>query len=116
MSRSPQSTGGGAATHAGTNYQNRVDAWTAVQILAEQDVTPPWGLPATVTLETLHAEAPNPIDDLVVHTSAGGKVFVQAKHTVSLETTPTSPLGSTIAQFVKEFCALNQSFDPRRDR
>jgi hypothetical protein len=49
--------GGGAATHAGTNYQDYVAAWTAVQILAEQDVAPPWDLPATVTLEALHAEA-----------------------------------------------------------
>jgi hypothetical protein len=43
---------GGAATHAGTNYQDYVAARAAVQILAERDVSPPWGLPATVTLET----------------------------------------------------------------
>src|SRR5258708_9950536 len=96
-------TGGGAATHAGTNYQDYVAAWVAVQILAEQDVAPPWGLPATVTLESLHAETPNPIDDLTIHTSDGGSVLSQAKHTVNLETTATSPLGSTIAQFVTEY-------------
>jgi hypothetical protein len=109
-------SGGGAATHAGTNYQDRVAAWTAVQILAEQDVQPPWDLPATVTLEALQAEAPRPIDDLTVTTSAGGTALAQAKHTVTLETTPISPLGSTIAQFVKEFCAASQPFDPAKDR
>src|SRR5258708_32323571 len=62
-------SGGGAATHAGTNYQIYVAAWVAVQILAEHDVAPPWALPATVTLEALHAEAPGPIDDLTVLTS-----------------------------------------------
>ena len=110
------STAGGAATHAGTNYQNRIAAWTALQILAEQDVAPPWGLPAVVTLEALHAEAPSPIDDLTVHTSANGKVLAQAKHTVNLETTATSPLGSTIAQFVREYCTASQPFDPTKDR
>ena len=104
-------SGGGAATHAGTNYQDRVAAWTAVQILAEQDIQPPWNLPSTVTLETLHAEAPNPIDDLTVRTSANGTAFAQAKHTVNLETTATSPLGSSIAQFVKEFCAASRPLE-----
>jgi hypothetical protein len=46
--------GGGAATPAGANFQNYLAAWTAVQLLAEQDVSPPWDLPANVTLETLH--------------------------------------------------------------
>lgn len=108
--------GGGAATHAGTNYQDYVAAWTAVQILAEQDVSPPWDLPANATLETLHAEAPNPIDDLMVETSAGGRALAQAKHTVTLATTPGSPLGSTVAQFVREFADANPVFDPAKDR
>ena len=108
--------GGGAATHAGTNYQDYVAAWTAVQILAERDVSPPWDLPADVTLETLHAEAPNPIDDLAVETSAGGRALAQAKHTVTLATTPDSPLGSAVAQFVQEFAIANPAFDPTKDR
>ena len=115
MSEKP-STGGGAATHAGTNYQNRVAAWIAVQILAEQDVTPPWSLPDTVTLEALHAEAPHPIDDLSVYTSAGGKALAQAKHAVDLGTTTASQLGGTIAQFVHEFCVPGQVFDATKDR
>lgn len=109
-------TGGGAATHVGTNYQNRVAAWSAVQILAEQDVTPPWGLPGTVTLEALHAETPNPIDDLTVLTSAGGKALTQAKHVVNLDIAARSPLDSTIAQFVKEYATASQPFDPAKDR
>ena len=87
-----------------------------MQILAEQDVTPPWGLPAAVTLESLHAEAPHAIDDLNVDTSVGGRAFAQAKHTVGLETTPASALGSTIARFVQEFCTAPLSFSPAKDR
>jgi signal recognition particle GTPase len=107
---------GGAATHAGTNYQDYVAAWTAVQILAEQDVSPPWDLPAGVSLETLHAEAPNSIDDLTVETSAGGRSLAQAKHTVTLANAPSSALGSTIAQFVQEFAHAKPGFDPNKDR
>jgi hypothetical protein len=50
MATVQNSTAGGTATHAGTNYQNRVAAWVAVHILAEQDAAPPWDLPAAVTL------------------------------------------------------------------
>ena len=113
---SQNSTSGGTATHAGTNYQNRVAAWTAVHILAEQDATPPWDLPAAITLEALHAETPNAIDDLEVRTSAGGRALVQAKHTVNLETTPNSPLGKTISQFVAEYCSAKSPLDPTKDR
>lgn len=108
--------GGGGATHAGTNYQDYVAAWVAVQILAEQDVAPPWNLPAKITLEALHAEAPNPIDDLTVHTSGVGVVLSQAKHSANLETTPGSALGSTSAQFVREYCTPGKTFDPANDR
>ena len=72
--------------HAGATYQDRVAAWIAVQVLAEQDIAPPWDLPDTVTLEALHGEAPHPIDALIVTTSAGGKALAQAKHTVDLGT------------------------------
>ncbi|MCX6593131.1 MAG: hypothetical protein NTZ56_16565 [Acidobacteria bacterium] len=116
MAKITNTGGGGGATHAGTNYQDYVAAWVSVQILAEQDVEPPWNLPAKVTLEALHAETPNPIDDLTVHTSVGGVVLSQAKHTVNLETTPASPLGSTIAQFVSEYCTPGKTFDPTKDR
>ena len=57
MLRDPQNTSGGPAVHAGANYQNRVAAWSAVQILAGQDAVPDWDLPAGVTLESLQAEA-----------------------------------------------------------
>jgi hypothetical protein len=108
--------GGGAATHAGINYQDNVAAWAAVQILAEQDISPPWDLPAGVSLEALHTEAPNPIDDLTIETSAGGRSLAQAKHTATLSTTSSSALGSTIGQFVREFAQAKTSFDPNRDR
>src|SRR2546430_10489134 len=83
---------GGKATHAGTYYQNRVAAWSATLILAEADADPPWDLPSAVMLESLYAETTRAVDDLTVNTSAGGSVMSQAKHTITLQTTATSPL------------------------
>jgi hypothetical protein len=110
------SGGGGPATHAGTNYQNRVAAWVAVHILAEQDAALPWDLPATVTLESLQAETPNFIDDLEVRTSVSGRGLVQVKHTVNLETAAGSPLGKTVDQFVAEYSRSKATHDPAKDR
>lgn len=95
--------GGGAATQAGINYQNRVAAWAAVQILAEQDASPLWGLPADSTLEFLRCETEQPVDDLLIGTSAGGHLFIQVKHSLNLETTEQSALASAINQFVRQF-------------
>jgi MoxR-like ATPase len=114
MAKDQQGTGGGTATHAGTNYQNRVAAWSAVHILAEHDAVPPLDLPAAVTLESLHAETPHAVDDLSVGTSDGGSVLSQAKHTLSLQTTPDSPLGSAVEQFVREY--RSGRLNPSKDR
>lgn len=97
--------GGGAATQSGTNYQNCVAAWFAVSILAEEAVSPPWNLPAKVTLEFLRCETEQPVDDLLIGTSEKGHAFIQAKHSLSLQPAPESELGKTINQFVRQFLA-----------
>src|SRR4051794_12090121 len=89
---------GGAATQAGTGYQNRVVAWIAVQILAEQATSPSWDLPASVTLELLRCETDQPVDDVLVGTSDAGFGFGQAKHSLNLEASPRSDLASAIDQ------------------
>src|SRR5258708_7155653 len=62
-------SGGGVAAQAGINYQNRVAAWLAVRILAEQDAPPLWDLSAGSTLEFLRCETEQPVDDVMVGTS-----------------------------------------------
>src|SRR5271157_3683584 len=96
-------TGGGAATHSGTDYQNRCSAWFAVLILAEREASPPLGISATETLESIRCEVDQPIDVLVVVTRSGGFVFGQAKHNLSLQTAVDSDFASTIDQFVRQF-------------
>jgi hypothetical protein len=116
MAKDQQNSSGGPAVHAGTNYQNRVAALSAVQILAEQDATPSWDLPAAVTLNSMQAEARSPVDDLAVQTSAGGAVRSQAKHVLSLETETDSQLGSAISQFVREYRGAKPPRRLRRKR
>src|SRR5882672_4933136 len=117
---------GGAATQAGIDYQNRVATWVAVHILAEQDASPPWSLPASVTLEFLRCETEQPVDDLLVGTSEGGHTFAQVKHGLRLETAASSPFASAVDQFVRQFVACRnvvtgsqpweRPLDGRRDR
>ncbi|MCU1336692.1 MAG: hypothetical protein JWO19_2273 [Bryobacterales bacterium] len=116
MAKDQQGSGGGTATHAGTNYQNRVAAWFAVHILAEQDAVPPLDLPASVTMESLQAETAHAVDDLAVATSAGASVLSQAKHSLSLQTAADSQLGTAISQFVREYRAAQPPLDPAKDR
>jgi hypothetical protein len=100
---------GGAATHAGTGYQNRVAAWFCVRILAESEASPPWNLPSNATLELLRCETEQPVDDLFVGTSDGGRVFVQVKHKVTLERAEGSDLASAIDQFVRQYLHCRRS-------
>lgn len=102
--RSTRRSGGGSATVAGTDYQSRVAAWIAVQILGEVRVSLPWSLPAAITLDFVQCEADEPVDDLITGTlSQDYLVFIQAKHTLALQTTDDSDLGKSIDQFVRQY-------------
>ena len=105
--------GGGSATQAGTDYQNRVAAWMAVQILSEQEASLPWGLAAKLTFEFLRCETEQPVDDILVGLSEGF-AFIQAKHALNLQTGANSDLASALDQFVRQFIANqnNQGMRP----
>jgi hypothetical protein len=115
-SQQSRRTGAGRATHAGTYYQNRVSAWWGAVILAEADAQPSLDLPANITLKSLVAETNTAVDDLTVHTSANGSIACQAKHKLALETAPTSDIGKTVSQFVRQFRAGNPKLDRAKDR
>lgn len=94
--------GGGSATQAGTDYQNRVAALMAVRILADQESSPPWNLPARLTFEFLRCETEQPVDDIFIGFSEGF-AFIQAKHTLTLQTATDSDIASVLDQFVRQF-------------
>ena len=97
------STGGGAATQGGTNYQNKVAAWFAVRALAEQGACAPWGLPVTATVDLLRCETTEPVDDILVGLSNEGHVFIQAKHTITFGTKKDSKIADVFDQFVRQY-------------
>ena len=99
---STRRTGGGAATHGGIRFQDQVAAWFAVGILAERDAEPPLGLGADVHLEWLGCECGEPLDDINVRTSRGGRLFIQAKRTLAAEAAAASDFAATLDQFVRQ--------------
>lgn len=108
------------------DFQHRVAAWVAVHILAEKGATPPWNLPEGTTLEWLRCETDQPVDDLLVETSANGRAFTQIKRTLRLSRAPDSDLASGLDQFVRQFIAYqsktsgtqprDRALDPLTDR
>ena len=77
------------------------------------------------TPEWVRFETEAPVDDLLVKTSDGGFVAIQAKTTAALSDDAGSPLGKTITQFVRHWHVSNQGdgsmdwnrpLDPARDR
>lgn len=123
MRRNPA---GGRATATGMNFQYRAAAWVAVKILAEKDVSPPWDLPADTTLDWLWCETGQPVDDMMVGTSADGFMFCQIRHTLVLSQNAHSDLASALDQCVHQFIAhrsmtdgtkpWERHLDPDRDR
>jgi hypothetical protein len=121
--RADRRSGGGVATSLGMDYQFRVAAWAAVRILAEQDASLLWDLPVGTVLESVRCEAGSSdidsgvaVDDIILQTSSGGRIYIQAKRTLQLSSLPTSELGKTIEQFVRQFrsdaIAGNETEDP----
>lgn len=101
-------SGGGAAAAGGMDFQNRVAAWFSTLILAETSSTPPLDLAEGTTLEWFRCETEQPVDDLLIGTSANGLLFGQAKRTVDLSESKESDLSSTLDQFVRQFLACRE--------
>src|ERR1700693_4150406 len=99
----PKRSAGGSATARGIDFQNRVAAWVAVQILAEKAASPLWDLSAGTSLEWFRCETQEPVDDLLAGTSNDGLIFFQIKHRLEASGSPNSPLASVCDQFVRQF-------------
>lgn len=55
--------------------------------------------------EIIRLETEAPVDDVLIETDQNGLVFIQAKSSIDLAVTPTSPLGKTAEQFVRQWLA-----------
>lgn len=102
----PKRTGGGAATSAGVEFQNRVTAWLAVRVLAETEARPLWGWPSQSYLRFFRCETEQPVDDILVGNSSDGLAFIQVKRTISAGSGVDSQLASVFSQFTRQYLRL----------
>lgn len=116
--------GGGAATSAGIRFEQQLGALFSSWILAGDRLDESFHLGAA-TPEWVRFETEAPIDDLLIKTSDGGFLAIQAKTTAALSEDIASPLGKTIVQFVRHWLVSeqgnasmewNRPLDPARDR
>lgn len=127
MTQSPESRtggGGGAATSAGVKFQERLGAVIAASLLSGHLLDQRFGL-GGAKARWLRFETEAPVDDILVATTKGGFIAIQAKTRVNLSSDPQSPFGKTIAQFVQHWrlcrdgdggLEWNRPLDPARDR
>ncbi|ACI58859.1 conserved hypothetical protein (plasmid) [Rhizobium leguminosarum bv. trifolii WSM2304] len=116
--------GAGAATSAGILFQKQIGAIIGAWLVAEQPFDQRLDLGAAKPV-WLRFETEAPVDDILVGTSTGGFVAVQAKTTASLSREIGSPFGKTVSQFVRHWLACregdgslrwNRPLDARVDR
>jgi hypothetical protein len=87
---------------AGTTFQEDVACYLSALILAECHAEPPTNLAQGTILSAIAAETAQPIDDLLVETSDGGLLYVQAKTALSLSEDSDSEFAKVIDQFVRQ--------------
>jgi hypothetical protein len=116
--------GGGAATSSGIRFEQQLGALFASWILAAERFDTAFRL-GDAAPEWVRFETEAPVDDLLIKTTNGGYVAVQAKTIVGLSEDLKSPLGRTIAQFVRHWHVArqgdssmewNRPLDPNLDR
>lgn len=105
-------SGGGGATQAGINFQNRVAAWVATRILCDTARGPIFGLREIPRL--LRCETEQPVDDLLVGSQGDAFAFAQVKHSIDLSDSPTSLFADVVDQFTRQLLANRSTGIPRR--
>src|SRR6516162_693869 len=71
-------TSGGATATGEFAFQHSLAAWFACGVLAERAVSPRWELQQDAFYQFLRCETEQHVDDLMIGTSQGGLVLVQA--------------------------------------
>jgi hypothetical protein len=102
-----KTSSGGKAEATGADYETLVGAWYCHALLVGTSTQPLFDLPATSEIKSVHCQTDAPIDDVNAVTSDDGIVFVQAKRTVALSTSKSSPLASALDQFVRQHQACD---------
>lgn len=115
---------GGAAAAGGIGFQAELGAFFGLQLLAQVPVDRVMELGAAVPI-WIRFETEAPVDDILVATSNGGFIAVQAKTTVNLSSGADGGLAKTVQQFVRHWLACrdgqgeqhwDRRLDPDKDR
>jgi hypothetical protein len=97
-----RSAGGGNATAAGIAFQANVASFFGAALLGEAAIDRLSGLGRVVPF-SIRVETEAPVDDLLIETTAGGYIFIQAKSSLRFESASTSSFGKTVDQFVRQW-------------
>ncbi len=97
-----QSASGGKAEAAGAQYEALVIAWYCTQVLLGSMTQPPLDLPSGALLVRVASQR-SVVDDVNIDTSEGGRIYVQAKRSVSLSRSQESAFARTLEQFVRQY-------------
>lgn len=100
MSSTSDASAGGAGGAAGVGFQNRVFAWAASCVVAEEPLVVPL-VPGDAV--TVGAQTGSEVDDVVVLTAEGNGVFVQAKIKLKLSADVASPLAKGLEQALRQY-------------
>lgn len=105
----PRKGTAGSRAAGGWDYQSRVTAWFGARILAGDRASGVPGLYQGPVLN-LVCETGDEVDDCRVGLP-DDVLLLQAKHSVQLEKAETSPMGQTVAQFVRQHLTAEQARD-----
>nr|NJM01866.1 hypothetical protein [Desulfobacula sp.] len=98
-----KNTGGGAATNAGIDYQQRVAAWFLAMVFTRTGVSPLLGLPDGLDIESVAYENEACVDDLNIKCSNDFTLYLQIKRRICLSTSEQSDFWRSMDQFVRQF-------------
>src|SRR5690348_10413138 len=102
--RTRNSSSCGAAMHLGSEYQVRVGAWLALEILAGGQGGP---FASGGRICMLRGETKECVDDLLVGTATDRYGFIQAKRRVSFSDRANSEYTSVLDQAVRQVAGQN---------
>lgn len=110
---SSRAHGGGNATAAGVSFQAGVASYFGAALLGEKPIDRFSDLGRSVPF-SIRVETEAPVDDILIETTAGGFIFIQAKTSIDLASNLASPFGKTVDQFVRQWMACESGAANRR--
>jgi len=97
----PVSSGGGAATASGANYQSSVAAYLVLSVICDFDIE----LFGSNRPTAIRFETANPVDDINVSFGQQPTAYLQVKRALSFSVSPDQEFYKCLGQFVRQWIA-----------